>query len=396
MKAKALWLVLVAQFCSAFADNALLFAAIMMVKHEAFPIWSIPLLQSFFTGAYILLAPFVGAIADAYPKGRVMLLANGLKLAGGISMALGLNPFIAYGLVGAGAAAYSPAKYGILPEILPLERLVRGNGWLEASTIVAILLGAVVGGFLSDKDLNLAFAVVTAFYVTAAIINFFIPRLPPAQPSTLKPLVLLKRFIVDVKVLWRDRAARLSLIGTSAFWGAGATLRFMLVAWVPVALGIMGNEMPSKLNGVVAIGVVIGAAVAGKFITLTASTRVLPAGGLIGVAIIAFAMSGNVWTAIVFCTVVGALGGFFVVPLNALLQERGHESVGSGSAIAVQNLMENVAMFVLIAAWTGLSASGTPVVSAAIVFGSVFGLFMFWFWRSNRAVKIQDGPPDRN
>lgn len=388
MKAKALWLVLVAQFCSAFADNALLFAAIMMVRNADFPLWSIPLLQSFFTGAYIVLAPFVGAIADAYPKGRVMLLANGLKLAGGVAMAVGLNPFIAYGLVGAGAAAYSPAKYGILPEILPPERLVRGNGWLEASTIVAILLGAIAGGYLSDQNLNLAFAVVTVFYVAAALINFFIPRLPPAQPSTLRPLILLKRFVVDVKVLWRDRAARLSLIGTSAFWGAGATLRFMLVAWVPVVLGIVGNEMPSKLNGVVAIGVVIGAAVAGKFVSLQASPRVLPVGCLIGVAIIAFALSGNMWTAIAFCTVVGALGGFFVVPLNALLQERGHESVGSGAAIAVQNLMENFAMFVLIGAWTGLGAAGTPVVSAAVAFGAVFGVFMTWLWWSNRKLTL--------
>ena len=388
MKSKALWLVLIAQFCSAFADNALLFAAIMMVREAAFPEWSIPVLQSFFTGAYILLAPFVGAIADAYPKGRVLMAANGLKLAGGLAMFFGLNPFIAYGLVGAGAAAYSPAKYGILPEILASENLVKGNGWLEASTIVAILLGAVTGGYLSDINLMLAFGLVTALYVLAALINFFIPRLPPAHPTTLRPWPLLQRFTVDVKVLWRDTAARLSLIGTSAFWGAGATLRFMLVAWVPVALALTGNAMPSLLNAVVAVGVVVGAAIAGMSIRLHHSPRVLPAGCLIGVAIIAFAFSGNLFIAIATCAVIGALGGFFVVPLNALLQERGHTSVGSGSAIAVQNLLENSAMFLLTGAWTLLGMAGVPVVKAAAGFGLAFGLFMTWLWLSNRKLKL--------
>lgn len=387
---KALSVVLVAQFFSAFADNALLFTAIAVVQRDAYPGWSVPFLQEFFVAAYIVLAPFVGAIADAYPKGRVMLIANGFKLAGAAAMALGLNPFIAYALVGAGAAAYSPAKYGILSELLPPARLVSANGWLEASTIAAILLGAVAGGVLSDASLNAAFAAVLITYTLAAIANLFIPRLAPAHPSSLRPLPLLSRFIADLKVLWRDAPARLSLIGTSAFWGAGATLRFMLVAWVPIALGVAGNALPAELNAVTALGVIIGAFFAGKFIRLQYTPRVLPAGCLIGVAIIGFALSINIGWAIAFCILIGALGGFFVVPLNALLQERGHKSVGAGAAIAVQNLMTNLAMLILVGVWIALSAGGTAVISAAIIFGTVFGLLMAWVWHSHRRLIISE------
>ena len=362
--------VLIAQFLSALADNALLFAAIALLKSQLAPSWQIPLLQEFFVVAFILLAPFVGPFADGFPKGRVMLVANLLKLLGAIAMIFGLNPLLAYGLVGFGAAAYSPAKYGILSELVSPDKLVKANGLIEGSTIVAILLGAVLGGKLADTSITIALLGVCGCYFVAASANAFIPRLAVARPDTrLYPIKLIKEFFESLKVLTFNQDARFSLIGTSIFWGTGSTLRLLLVAWVPVALGINDLSMAANLSGAVAIGIAIGAALAANFVNLNNINRVLPAGLLIGAFIMFFAHATQLYFAIGLLILIGAAGGFYVVPLNALLQERGHETIGAGNAVAVQNFFENFCMMTLVGLYIALQKNNVPVITITFVFG---------------------------
>jgi LPLT family lysophospholipid transporter-like MFS transporter len=373
--------VLVAQFLSAMADNALLFGALALLRHERYPEWTIPLMQEFFVGAYIVLAPFTGPFADALPKGRVMLFANGLKLLGALGLCAGCNPFLAYGLVGAGAAAYSPAKYGILPQLTSADNLVKANGLMESSTIAAILIGAVAGGTLADWSITGALFAVITCYALAAGANLLIPRLEPVHPLDGFPVRrLLREFGTIVAQLWRVRDARFSIVGTSIFWGAGSTLRFLLIAWVPVALGIASNRMPAYLNAMVAVGIVVGAGLAAKFVSIDKVDRALPAGVLIGACVCLLAGTTKLPTAFVVLALVGACGGFFVVPLNALLQERGSESVGAGQAIAIQNLAENSAMLVLIGLYTLVERAGAPVQIVAGAFGGFLALAIGALW----------------
>ncbi len=360
--------VLLAQFFSAFGDNALLITAIALVKSAGRPDW-IPLLQACFVIPFILLAPFVGALADAFPKGRVMLLSNALKLAAALLIAAGANPLFCYGLAGVGAAAYSPAKYGILSQMFGPAKLVKANGLLEGSTIVAILLGVVVGGWLADQSPAHAFAGVIVMYALAAGINLLIPRLAPEHPlDRFDATGLLRGFIAAVATLWRNRDARFSLIGTSLFWGTGSTLRLALFAWVPVALGIASNQMPANLMGVVSVGIVIGAGLAGALVKLEHVNRALVGGLLLGPLVMLLAWQSGLIPAALLLAGIGVAGGFFVVPLNALLQERGHESVGAGHALAVQNLWENIAMLGFVAAYA--LAESLPVVNVVMGFGA--------------------------
>ncbi|TCV89569.1 lysophospholipid transporter LplT [Sulfurirhabdus autotrophica] len=366
--------VLAAQFFSALADNALLFAAIAMLKFLQAPDWQTPLLQGFFAIAFIFLAPFVGPFADSWPKGRVMLVANAMKCAGAVAMLFGLHPLLAYNLVGVGAAAYSPAKYGILSELVGADKLVKANSMMEGSTIVAILLGAVLGGMLADWSITAALTGVAACYGIAGLANLFIPKLPPAHPlATFSPIALINDFWIALNTLVRNPDARFSMLGTSVFWGSGSTLRFLLVAWVPVALFIADNGTAANLSGVVAIGIALGAAAAAKFVNLETINRALPAGILIGLLIPVFAHTTNLPTAAMMLILIGACGGFYVVPLNALLQERGHETVGSGHAIAIQNVFENFMMIIMVGLYTLMVKAGMPVVASA----SLFGLLVF-------------------
>lgn len=364
--------VLAAQFFSALADNALLFAAIAMLRLLHAPAWQTPLLQEFFAIAFVLLAPFVGPFADSWPKGRVMLVSNAMKFCGAAAMLAGLHPLLAYNLVGIGAAAYSPAKYGILGELVGPEKLVKANSMMEGSTIVAILLGAVLGGMLADRSVNLALSGVAGCYAIAALANLLIPKLPPAHPlATFAPFALIRDFWSALAALVKNPDARFSMLGTSVFWGSGSTLRFLLVAWVPVALAIADNSTAANLSGVVAIGIALGAAGAARFVTLKTVNRALPAGILIGLLIPVFAHATTLTTAAVLLVLVGICGGFYVVPLNALLQERGHETVGAGHAIAVQNLFENFAMVIMVGLYTLMVSAGMDVVASASLFGLV-------------------------
>lgn len=362
--------VLVAQFVSALADNALLFAAIALLKSQMAADWQIPMLQEFFVVAFIILAPFVGPFADTWPKGRVMLVANGLKFIGAAAMLAGLHPLLAYGMVGIGAAAYSPAKYGILSELVTADKLVQANSLMEGSTIVAILLGAVLGGLLADHSVSGALTAVAACYLLAAAANLLIPRLAPAHVlEYFSPKVLVKDFMHALRTLFGNADARFSLIGTGIFWGAGSTLRFLLVAWVPVALHITDNSTPANLSGAVAIGIALGAGAAAKFVSLHTVNRALPAGILIGALILAFAHANSLPAAVLMLIITGACGGFYVVPLNALLQERGHESVGAGHAIAVQNFFENFCMLLMIGFYTIMAKSGASVIASTTAVG---------------------------
>ena len=386
--------VLLAQFLSALADSALLFGALALVKLDRYPDWASSLLQEFFVGPYILLAPFVGPFADSRSKGTVMFIANALKVIGSLGMCLGLNPFIAYGLVGAGAAAYAPAKYGILSELTTPERLVQANGLMEGSTIAAILGGSIAGGLLTDWSVSWALVIVTACYCAAAGANLLIPKLPPARVigGTSVP-TLFREFTQATRDLLRFPEVRFSLTGTSVFWGAGATLRFLLVAWVPVALGVANYSMPAYLNGAVGIGVVLGAALAGKFVTLRKVDRTLPAGVLIGIAVCFLAATTSIPVAFAVVTITGACGGFFVIPLNALLQEKGHDSVGAGNAIAVQGLCENSSILLMIALYTWVVRAGASITVVAAAFGVAVSLAIGCLWLYRRRVaRVQESP----
>ncbi|HYD33763.1 MAG TPA: lysophospholipid transporter LplT [Methylophilaceae bacterium] len=363
---------LIAQFISALADNALLFAAIALLKTMAADSWQMPLLQEFFAIAFIVLAPFVGPFADHWPKGRVLLVSNTLKFFGVSAMLVGLHPLLAYGLVGVGAAAYSPAKYGILSELVGTEKLVKANSMIEGSTIIAILLGAILGGWLADISVNVALVTISACYIVAAIANLLIPRLPPAhRMQHFTPSVLIQDFFIAFKTLFNNPDARFALIGTSIFWSAGSTLRFLLIAWVPIALGIMDNSTPANLSGVVAIGIALGAGAAARFVTLRTVNRALYAGLLIGVLIMLFSFANTISTAAVMLVLIGICGGFYVVPLNALIQERGHRSVGSGHAIAIQNFFENCCMVSVVGLYALLVKSGLNAVLLVLVFGGL-------------------------
>ncbi|MFS2225459.1 lysophospholipid transporter LplT [Pantoea sp. B65] len=383
--------VIAAQFLSAFGDNALLFATLAVIKNQLYPDWSQPVLQMVFVATYIVLAPFVGQIADSFAKGRVMMFANGLKLLGALVICFGFNPFIGYSLVGVGAAAYSPAKYGILGEITSGEKLVKANGLMEASTIAAILLGSVAGGVLADWSLLAALIACVLAYGLAVAANLLIPKLAAARAGqSWHPLRMSRSFFHACRVLWRNGETRFSLVGTSLFWGAGVTLRFLLVLWVPVALGISDNKTPTLLNAMVAVGIVIGAAAAARLVTLKTVGRCMPAGVLIGVAVVVFAVQHSLLNAYLLLVIIGILGGFFVVPLNALLQERGKATVGAGNAIAVQNLGENSAMLIMLGLYSLAIKLGAPAVAAGIGFGALFAIAIavLWGWQLAQKRKI--------
>ncbi|MDD4911020.1 MAG: lysophospholipid transporter LplT [Sideroxydans sp.] len=361
--------VLIAQFFSALADNAILIAAIAIVKSQGMANL-VPMLQESFVLPFILLAPFVGQIADAFPKGRVMLVANLIKLSGALAMVFGVNPLTAYAIIGVGAAMYSPAKYGILAQMFGAAKLVRANGMMEGSTIVAILIGVILGGLLADHSLQAAFIGVVSAYSIAAVANWFIPALPAEKTNAnFNPWLLFKEFKTSLATMFGNADARFSLLGTSVFWGSGTTLRLMLFAWVPAALLITDNQTPANLMGAVSIGIVLGAVGAGLWISLANVNRALIGGLLLGAVILGLAFVNNLGIAYAVMIAVGICGGSFVVPLNALLQERGHETIGAGNALAVQNFAENIAMLVFVGGYSLATQAGISISLTIVGFG---------------------------
>ena len=379
------YIIMAAQFFSALADNALLIIAIALLRDMAAPEQFEPLLKLFFTVSYVALAAFVGAFADSMPKWRVMLISNTIKIGGCLMLFLGTHPLLAYAVIGLGAAAYSPAKYGILTEYLPHRLLVVANGWIEGLTVGAIILGTVIGGVLIRDDTSAwlgelglplisspfeaTIAVVGFFYVIAAIFNVYIPD-TGVDHKLLKnnPLYLLHDFNHCLRLLWRDKLGQISLAVTTLFWGAGATLQFILIKWAEHNLGL-GLSQASMLQGVVALGVALGSILAARMISLRQAVLVIPLGIAMGLAVILMVVVTSVPFAMVLMVVVGALAGFFVVPMNALLQHRGHILMGAGHSIAVQNFNENLSILVMTGLYALLIISGISINIVIVLFG---------------------------
>ena len=393
------YLIMAAQFFSALADNALLVVAIHALNGLNAPLWQIPLLKFFFTVSYVLLAPFVGAFADSMPKGRVMFLSNGIKVIGAVLMLVHLHPLLAYAVVGLGAAAYSPAKYGILTESLPHNRLVVANGWIEGLTVGAIILGVLLGGFLVDarvldpilrlaipgldSELTVALLVVALLYVAAAVFNCFIADTGvDHKPLKGNPIYLVHDFAHCLKLLWRDRLGQISLGLTTLFWGAGATLQFVVIDWAATNLGLNLSES-SKLQGVVAIGIAIGAVAAARLVSLKGAVRVIPLGVIMGLLVPLLVAVRDVGLALPLLVMVGACAGFFVVPMNALLQHRGHILMGAGHSIAIQNFNENLAILIMTGLYAALLGFGLSVSLVIVLFGLFVALSTYLIGRKH-------------
>ena len=386
---KGFYTIMAAQFFSSLADNALLVAAIELLKSNNAAPWQIPALAPMFALFYVLLAPFVGAFADAVPKGRVMFASNSIKVVGCLLMLFGSHPLLAYAVVGLGAAAYSPAKYGILTELLPPSQLVKANGWVEGLTIASIILGILVGGqlvgprvapMLLGIDLPLlntgidtppeaAIATMILFYIVAALFNLYIPRTEaPLQPISTNPAVLVRDFAQCNRRLWADKLGQISLATTTLLWGVFGNLRVIVFAWAAAALGY-GTTQASILAGVVIVGSVIGALLASAYMKLDRAVSVIPLGIVVGILMIGLDLVTNVWVAAPFLVFLGALCGFLIVPMNALLQHRGHNLMGAGRSIAVQNFNEQACILGLGAFYTGMTKLGLSAFIAIAVFG---------------------------
>jgi len=382
--------IIAAQFFSSLADNALFIAAIALLRDMQEPAWMTPALKQSFVLSYVLLAPLVGAFADSMPKGRVMLYTNGVKVVGCLLMLMLLHPLAAYAVVGFGAAAYSPAKYGILTELLPPHQLVVANGWIEGATVASIILGVLLGGALISSHVSptllrfdvpgletgidtgpeAAIGVIVLVYALAALCNVFIPDtgVDHRVPSK-NPFYLVREFAHCVRLLWRDKLGQISLATTTLFWGAGATLQVLVFDWAANALG-MNLSQSSMLQGVVAVGIALGAVLAAKFVTLRSSVRVLPIGVTMGFIVMTMVLATQVPLAVILMIAIGVCGGFFVVPMNALLQHRGHVLMGAGHSIAVQNFNENIGILLMVGFYALLMRIGVSVNTAILLFGA--------------------------
>lgn len=379
------YIILLAQFISALADNALLFAAIALLQEINSPDWFTPLLKWFFVLSYIVLAPFVGSFADAYPKGKVMFISNAIKFSGSIAMMLGVPPLLAYGIVGVGAAAYSPAKYGILTEYLPPHMLVKANGWMEGSTVMAIILGALIGGKMASIDPHIAMMVITVLYMVAAGFNMYIPRLPIDHVLKKRdPAFMLRDFWHSFKTLWKDGRGQVSLAVTTLFWGAGATLQFIVIDWSRYTFGYQLDQA-NLLIMVVAVGIAVGSIIAARYVKLEQSLKVLPAGIIMGFLVMAMVLVHDWRMACALLFFIGMLSGFFVVPLNALLQHRGHLLIGAGHSIAVQNFNENLGILLLIGVYTLMVKAELGINIIVIAFGLFVSLVMSIIYKHYRA-----------
>ena len=394
--------IIAAQFFSSLADNAILIAAIALLRELHDPAWMTPALKQSFVVSYVVLAPLLGAFADSMPKGRVMLITNTIKFGGCALMLFSVHPLLSYALIGIGAAAYSPAKYGILTELLPPQQLVVANGWIEGATVGSIILGVLLGGALItprvstallgfdlplmqtpiDTPPEAAISVIMAIYVVAAIINWFIPDtgVDHRVPSK-NPLYLVREFSHCVSLLWRDRLGQISLATTTLFWGAGATLQFIVIDWAAHALSLNLSQA-SMLQGVVAVGIALGAVLAARFVTLRGSVGTLPIGAAMGVVVMVMIFVHQVPLAMVLMVAIGACAGFFVVPMNALLQHRGHVLRGAGHSSAVQNFNENIGILVMVGLYALMVRAGLSVTAAIVLFGmTVTASMLLVMWR---------------
>jgi len=363
---RAVLVLLGAQFLSALADNAILFAAIAMLIHAPRGAWYVPALQSAFLVAFVLLAPWVGSFADARPKPRVLLVGTTVKAAGAAAMLAGLEPIAAYALVGVGAAVYGPAKYGVLPEIVPHGSLVRANGFIEGSAIVAIIVGTVIGARLADHSVPLALAGIVACYAASGAVTLLLPTLAPAAKGEHAGV---RHFVRMMAALFATERARFAMLGNALFWASAAVLRLLLVAWAPVVLATQSASDVADLTLFLALGIVAGALLVPQLIPIEKLRRARLAAYAMGACIVAFGMVETIWPARAALVAIGLCGGLFMVPMNAALQEIGAKSIGSGGAVALQSFFENVAMLAAVGAYTWSVSRGAQPVPAIVLVG---------------------------
>lgn len=405
---RGFYTIMSAQFFSSLADNALLIASIALLMQLDGPAWMTPLLKFFFTVSYVVLAPFVGPFADSLPKGKVMFVTNTIKIVGCITMlfyewiaAAGVTPYVvvllAYGIVGLGAAAYSPAKYGILTELLPPEKLVVANGWIEGLTVGSIIVGTVLGGILIgpkvsgwlggfdlpyvntgiDTPAETAIAVIAVFYLIAAGFNLYIPDTGSryAKQET-HPIRLVVDFGHCFRTLWADKLGQITLAVTTLFWGAGATLQFIVLRWADHHLH-MPLSKAAVLQGVFAVGIAIGSVLAARLIPLKKALLVIPFGIAMGGLVMTMTLVTAMPMVYALMIIIGMMAGFFVVPMNALLQHRGHVLLSAGHSIAVQNFNENLCILVMLAVYAALLSGGFHINTIIIMFGGFVMVTMF-------------------
>ena len=397
--------IMAAQFFSSLADSALFIAAVELMRSQHAPDWQQAVLVPMFAFFYIVLAPFVGAFADALPKGQVMFISNAIKILGCLLMLTGVPPLLAYMIVGLGAAAYSPAKYGILTEFLPASQLVKANGWIEGLTIASIILGILLGGQLVgervssvllsinvpliDTGINTpalsAISVLILVYVVAAVFNIRIPETGvELRPIPSNPLTLLPDFWTCNMRLWRDKLGQISLATTTLFWGVGGNLKYIVLAWAAAALHY-DTTQATALQGVVSVGLAVGAAAASARMRLDMATRVIPLGIGMGTMVVVLNLVTNLWVAIPFLVLLGGMAGFLVVPMNALLQHRGHNLMGAGRSIAVQNFNEQTSIFVLGSVYSLTLGLGLSAYGAIMSFGALVAVLMYVILRWHRS-----------
>ena len=413
-------LLISAQFASALADNALLIVGIALLAEQGHPPWWAPMLKFGFTLAYVVLAPGLGPLADAVPKARLMAWMNAVKLGGALALVAGLHPALAFALIGLGAAAYAPAKYGLITEIVPASRLVVANGWIEVTVVGAALLGTVLGGVLVSPGVldsaqadamaawlasatagahRTAYAAslgfVIALYLLASALNLGIPDSGaryPRPPSS--PLALCRDYLQAHRTLWRDPEGGLSLAATTVVWGAGATLQFVVLRWATELLGLT-LERAAYLQAVVALGVVAGALAAGRFVPLHRASRMLPLGIGLGLLIPLMAQVDSVMLALPLLALAGAAGGLLIVPMNALLQHRGVTVLSAGRSIAVQGFNENASVLAMLGVYGLLLGWEVPIVPLMTGFGLLVATALGWLtWRGSRPVTLpaEGGP----
>ncbi|MCX2195155.1 lysophospholipid transporter LplT [Pantoea agglomerans] len=389
--------IMTAQFFSSLADNALFVVAVELLRNGGAPAWQGAALVPVFALFYVALAPVSGAVADAWPKGRVMFVSNTIKILGCVLMLAGVNPLISYAVVGLGAALYSPAKYGIITELLPASRLVRANGWIEVLTIISVILGVMAGGLLvSEPATNFYSAagllatadpyegalasclLITVVYSLAATVNLYIPR----TGSSLQPLpanlrILISDFRACNRLLWQDKLGQMTLATTTLFWGVSGNLRYIVLTWAAIALGLSVTEA-SVLVGAVAIGTAFGALLASLKVELNQAPRFIPLGIVMGFLLLMLVLATEAWQAIVLLIALGGIGGYLLVSMNALLLHRGHHLMGAGRSIAVQNFNEQACILIVGLVYSAAAGGGLDIYAIISAFSITIMIAMFF------------------
>jgi MFS family permease len=401
---KGFFYLISAQFASGLADNALLILGIAFLSEQGYPGWWAPLLKFSFTLSYVFLAPLIGPLADAFSKAKLMACMNALKVVGVAFIFTSFHPVLAFAIAGMAASAYAPAKYGLVTETVPAEQLVKANGWLEVTVVMAVILGTACGGllvasksFVWMSTLNLSFIELLGLsletqyagpllsliviYSIAGLLNFGIPSVNIRYvQQSMKPVALFKNFIQSNRILWQDPVGKLSLAVTTLFWGIGAVVQFAVLLWAKEALD-MPLEQASLLQAVVAFGVIFGAGMAGHYVALHNAYKVLPLGLWLGLSLPALAFSTSLWIAIPLMLITGFAGGMLMVPMNAMLQNRGYTLLTAGRSIAVQGFNENASVMVMLGVYSGLLALELPLQWVMVIMGSVMTLGMIYLMR---------------